>query len=210
MRTGSDCGGGRSRKIGAQIFHCLIATALCGLAAMQPASAKATRHRGAAAAVTHHAPPGKSASRASHDPGEGATTLSPPTPPPDIIRGAKPTKLVVPGSLQDRRVRRVESPNPPTRNTIGIAVVPQAKSGQGEDHLGSVVPTVPPPASGVSRGSGLAVPATGKLNVPTASLSTRGKIDGATLIRPALTPSGIGGAAKTLSGINGTTIRPKR
>jgi hypothetical protein len=43
----------------------------------------------------------------------------------------------------------------------------------------------------------------------TASVASRGRIDGTGLIRPALAPSGLGGPAKVAGGINGTAIRPK-
>jgi hypothetical protein len=44
--------------------------------------------------------------------------------------------------------------------------------------------------------------------VPAAAVS-RGRIDGAALIRPGVAPSGLGGPAKAVAGINGTAIRPK-
>ena len=46
--------------------------------------------------------------------------------------------------------------------------------------------------------------------VTTTSVPSRGKIDGAGLIRPSVAPSALGGPAKTFAGINGTTLRPKR
>jgi hypothetical protein len=43
----------------------------------------------------------------------------------------------------------------------------------------------------------------------TASLPNRGRIDGATLIRPKLAPSSLGGPAKMSGGIDGTAFKPK-
>jgi hypothetical protein len=43
----------------------------------------------------------------------------------------------------------------------------------------------------------------------TASISSKGRIDGAHLIRPSLAPLGVGGPARARSGINGTMVQTK-
>jgi hypothetical protein len=43
----------------------------------------------------------------------------------------------------------------------------------------------------------------------TASISSKGRIDGGRLIRPSVTSLGIGGPARPNSGINGTTVQPR-
>jgi hypothetical protein len=45
---------------------------------------------------------------------------------------------------------------------------------------------------------------------PSLGMPGRDTVDGARLIRPAVAPQGLGGPAKVVAGINGTTLRSKR
>jgi hypothetical protein len=58
------------------------------------------------------------------------------------------------------------------------------------------------------NGNTIVAPATGNLLVHPTNVN-RGTIDGTSFRRPAFGPSGIGGPAKSVVGINGTTIRPR-
>ena len=101
-------------------------------------------------------------------------------------------------------VRRSVAPAPvETRNSIGVAVTPAKSATTGNEQMPK--PTVPKP---------IAVPAVDRSAivrpVATASIPDRGKIDGSRLIRPSVAPTGLGGPAKFIAGINGTTFREKR
>ena len=125
---------------------------------------------------------------------------------------AKPSsKITKPGNFP---ASRPGLSTPVARNAIGQPLTPAANPTGDGQRLGSAAK---PQAEGfdVTRtaapGEGV-----GESNVrrqifhPLESVSNpgRGKIDGAGLSRPA-TPSGLGGPAKSLAGINGTTVRPK-
>ena len=58
------------------------------------------------------------------------------------------------------------------------------------------------------NGNTIVAPATGNLLVHPTKVN-RGTIDGTSFTRPAFGSSGIGGPAKSVVGINGTTIRPR-
>jgi hypothetical protein len=112
------------------------------------------------------------------------------------------------GAPENHQVRRVTVPGPSDtvpRNSIGVAVVPPPKSATtNEQAFKPAPPLTLAPQSAIANRSVIAKPVT------TASVPSRGKIDGAGLIRPSIALSGLGGPAKTFAGINGTTLRPKR
>jgi hypothetical protein len=94
--------------------------------------------------------------------------------------------------------RALTPPNLTTRNAIGA--------------------TVGPASVGISNPAGNSAKTKGTLGEPiaqpqrpivNASSAGQSRIGGAGLIRPALAPSGLGGPAKTVAGINGTAMRPK-
>jgi hypothetical protein len=199
----------------------LLAIVLIGASAMQPGFAKTFAKTVATAnAKMHHA----------HGAAEGASTGKRPsamhaTPseaqPTDTAIGVAPSragvtlekarggnaniKSAAPG---DHQVRRLTVPTPSDaapRNSIGVTVVLPQKT------VTTSGPTLKPaalltlaPQSAIASRTVIAKPVT------TASIPSRGKIDGASLIRPSIALSGLGGPAKTFEGINGTTLRPRR
>lgn len=130
-------------------------------------------------------------------------------------------KITAPGNFQARRVPVLRSSNPVARNAIGQPVVRhEDTAGSGGARVGTVVSAPLPSSSApLSRTESLAKPS-GSFGGPSVglqhpgpaastSISSRGRVGGTSLIRPALAPSAIG-AAKTVAGISGTTLRPKR
>jgi hypothetical protein len=122
------------------------------------------------------------------------------------IRLLMPRRPSTPGTLE-----------PGMRNAIGVPVAPHSGPGRREDeHRG--VPTVAPnsPASGVATNT----KAEDHLERPAfvrgdtglsagANTSNRGAISGTGAMHPGASPHGIGGPAKTVAGISGTTIHAK-
>lgn len=134
----------------------------------------------------------------------------------DKIAGPKAVKLVPPRNLLARRAAVPSGAEPVVRNAVGAVVLRHAGFEQhnGERSL-TVVPssisgTSNPAASAIGR----PVKSLGPSERPTTSLIVRpvvvnrSAINGTNLIRAGSAPSGIGGPAKTVAGINGTTIRP--
>ena len=124
-------------------------------------------------------------------------------------------KTGAPGTLQ---VRREAVPGPSEaipRNSIGVAVAPRKDvTASGGESLRPPPPLVAPgePADHLNGGAfpgGSDIERRSQRPVTTASIPSFGKIEGAGLIRPAVAPSGLGGPAKVVSGINGTTLRSK-
>ncbi|HEY1983003.1 MAG TPA: hypothetical protein VGH13_23225 [Xanthobacteraceae bacterium] len=112
------------------------------------------------------------------------------------------------------------------RNSVGRRVVrPEIPPPAGAPHATPALPTpakptvaVPPvglstfnrPAWPKPLAAGVphvGVPVQHPLGNPT--FASRGRIDGAALIRPQLAPIGLGGPAKTSGGIDGTNFHPK-
>jgi hypothetical protein len=120
-------------------------------------------------------------------------------------------KVAAPGNFQVRRAPAAGSSNLVARNAIGLLVARHEDvNGRSAAHFGSMVAN--PGALAGARG--LSGPNIGRTNpapapVATASILNRGKIDGTGLIRPALAPASLGGPAKSIAGIDGTTFRPK-
>ena len=115
---------------------------------------------------------------------------------------------------------------PVARDSIGRAVVrPEVTPSIGAEHAGPAL-RMPAKSIGAAPPAGpsnlnrpvwpkpLAVGAQhvgAQLQRPVgnAGLASRGRIDGAALIRPRLAPSALGGPAKTSGGIDGTAFKPK-
>ena len=130
----------------------------------------------------------------------GTTALSPRrTHESDKARNAATAlKIGVPGNSQTRHMPAAGAPNPVARSAIGLPIAPRENLNPGASerlHL-------PNPNT---ANSGRPNPGA----ITTAGVWGPGKIDGAGLIRPARAPTGLGGPAKAVAGINGTTLRPK-
>jgi hypothetical protein len=107
--------------------------------------------------------------------------------------------------LESSRRQPPQAPPPVVmRNALGIPVAPRT------DFKGG---SAAPPAVTRGEGGAAAAPASGGVKaVPSANkvaAASHGGIDGAALIRPAYAPSGLGGPAKNVTGINGTTLSRK-
>ncbi len=107
------------------------------------------------------------------------------------------------------------------RNAIGMPVAQGAERRESEHHdFPSVVPSpvagaVSTPGNGVGNlakaeggPGGIVRPA--PIPAVTAIALNRGTINGTSLVRRGFGPSGVGGPARAVAGISGTTIRPKR
>jgi hypothetical protein len=130
-----------------------------------------------------------------------------PASPPDKGQGAKAgVKIVAPDHPQVRHAPSLSAPT--ARDAIGMPLVRHDVSvGKGGAGVGSPVgvgaaATITRPSAGVG-GPRHASPMTGG-NMP-----STGRIGGTSLIRSATAPTGLGGPAKTVVGINGTTVRSK-
>jgi hypothetical protein len=196
----------------------LLAIALVGASAMQSGFAKAHHaHRAAAKgdgvataqpSIAKDANPSASQAKDASDAAVGAEPSPAGVTADKAGRATINAKSAAPASYQ---VRRLAVPGPSDtvpRNSIGVAVAPQksATADRGEN-LKAAAPAPVAAARGFADHFGdhdaMSLP------VATASIPNRGKIDGTDLIRPSVAPSGLGGPAKALAGINGTTLRPK-
>jgi hypothetical protein len=146
---------------------------------------------------------------------------------PDKLRSLKPLTFIAPRSALVRRSTASGAVNHSTRNAIGMPVIRHlggennhavsipAAAVAGVDR--SVAHSLVKFDGGAERGTterpNMVSPGIERQNTsapanPTAA--NRGMIDGTKLVRPGFAPSAIGGPAKTVASINGTTIRPKR
>jgi hypothetical protein len=130
---------------------------------------------------------------------------------PDKSRnGGARLKIGAPGNFQARRLPAAGRSDLVARNAIGLPVaLHENMNGRIGERLGFTAAS----PRGLASARGLGGANIGRTNpapIATASVLSRSKIDGAGLIRPALAPSGLGGPAKAVDGINGTTLRPKR
>ena len=130
-------------------------------------------------------------------------------------------KTTAPGNSQARHVPVLRSSNPVTRNAIGQPVVQHedaaASGGTRVGAAGSA--SLPSPGAPLSRteslgkpNGGIGGPSVGLQRpspVASTSISSRGRIDATGLIRPSRAPAALGGPAKAVVGISGTTLRPK-
>ncbi len=132
---------------------------------------------------------------------------------------------VRPGTLRNVHARPIPTPGASdrvVRNAIGLPVVQHVERRDGERH-GSPSLVQSPPAGVVSAaGSGTGGLAKAGADFGgqrivhpnagprvTATALNRATIGGTAVIRVGSRPSGLGGPAKAVSGINGTAIRPK-
>ncbi len=132
----------------------------------------------------------------------------------DKVGGSRAVKLVAPRNLLARRVAVPNGTEPVVRNALG-AVVPR-REGFDQHNRERLSIVVPNSASGAS---GLADSAIGRITKSQGSsgrpprlivrpvVVNRSAVNGTSLIRHGFAPSGIGGPAKTVAGINGTTIK---
>jgi hypothetical protein len=122
-------------------------------------------------------------------------------------------KIVQPGNLT--RHSNVTPAMPVVRNAIGQPVKPKsvtvdaprlAPSLQAPGTVAKGDVRIPSPASPIRP---LNVGSTNVYPTATASISSKGRIDGGRLIRPSVAPLGVGGPTRASNGINGTTVQTK-
>ncbi|MGD0331738.1 MAG: hypothetical protein ABSA90_00630 [Xanthobacteraceae bacterium] len=130
-------------------------------------------------------------------------------------------KPLAPRIFRPRRLSAREGRGGVTRDAIGLPVARhdyiEQPGGQRRD-VPTVVhePAAGPTGFGANASGGIARTG-GALGRPSSNANqivrpaalNRGAINGTSLARPGLGPSSIGGPAKPIAGINGTTIRPK-
>jgi hypothetical protein len=192
----------RTKESQLKIGALLLAILLTGATTMQTSFAKAPRAHRVGTNVSKDrpakdekpkgAPPVDDSTKETND--AGVITAAP--------RGSS-ERRDSPANIQSRHVSLPPPPSPLPRNSIGEVIAPHesltAVDGQ---HSGVAIPA---PVLGA--------PAIGRQYAsPTASASMpgRGKVDGAGLIRPSAAPQGLGGPARVVAGINGTTLRSRR
>jgi hypothetical protein len=197
-----------------------IAIAFLGVAMAQPGFAKVFHgHRGATARSAAAKP-----AKAKETHTGGAVTGASPEAPvagvpqrPASVAEKSPIGRPKFGEPERSHVRPVSGATAPiVRNAIGIPIARREGTMVGNGvHTGNTVELPRSSSASVGRAEPLAGAASplgvhqGPQPTATASVASRGRIDGAALIRPALAPSGLGGPAKVAGGINGTAIRPK-
>jgi hypothetical protein len=121
----------------------------------------------------------------------------------------------VAGRIRAHHLRVSLPPVPVERNTIGVPIAPRnviQESGVGRS--GIQAPPNFSPAAASETGSiahqSPVGPGVARWNSsPIRSSVNRGAIDGSGLIRPSSASSALGGPAKWVAGINGSTLRPK-
>ena len=129
-------------------------------------------------------------------------------------------KIVQPGNLTRRSNVTAAIKPPVVRNAIGQPVMPksvtvdaprlapslQAPSLQAPGTVAKGDVRIPSPAAPIRP---LNVGSTNVHPTATASISSKGRIDGGRLIRPSVAPLGVGGPTRASNGINGTTVQTK-
>jgi hypothetical protein len=141
-------------------------------------------------------------------------TLASPQPafsPDKIGVNAKP-KVTMPGVPQAKRATVAAPPAPVTRNAIGVAI-PLHETSSGGESLGAVrqIPAaLPGNVTGrVNPGVSPGINRESTHPLGSADVSNRGRSDSTSLIRPIVRPTAIGGPAKAVTGIDGTTMRTR-
>jgi hypothetical protein len=124
-------------------------------------------------------------------------------------------KIVRPENSTRRSNIAVAIRSPVARNAIGQRV----KSKSLTANAPHFAPSLQAPGTFANNGLRISSPASpilplnvGKANVhpaTTASNSSNGRIDGARLIRPSVSPLGVGGPARANNGISGTTVQTR-
>jgi hypothetical protein len=143
-----------------------------------------------------------------------------PPPPSDFRRDAshdvRPgVRITKPGNFQGRRVGVPGPSNPVVRNAIGQRVIATPNATVGLKRFAPNVQTtdaIPGGTRTVAPQKSLGGPNAGLQNaaVPgSARIPSRSEIGGAAPVRSSAALSGLGGPAKPVAGINGTTLRPK-
>jgi hypothetical protein len=205
----------------------LLAVAVFGMSMAQPISAKETHgHRGghrAASATPKSTKGGRPAAKGANSkesrPGDTSNAGIPALPPgppvrPDKGRDKNPgLKIGMPGHLEGRRVPAPRLPGPVTRNAIGQPVTAHENTPGGGERFKSAVQT-PAAPGGIGGLAKVGAPSPGRPSAPpiaTASFAAPSKIAGTGLpVRSQVVGTGIGGPARAVVGINGTTLRAKR
>jgi len=229
----------RAEENGVRNAQCLLAIVLFGASATQAslakpmhahhetrsvASAASAKPRMRAAREVHLGPRGtgvgqgpvaKAANpidtrpRDTIDGGITALSLRPGIGPGRVRSATAAFKIGVPGNFQAHHPAAASASNPIARNAIAVPVGQHENLNKsGAEHFGTAAPA--PGSLSESRvfgGPNLGQPHPAA--IASADVLSRGKIDGAALIRPALMPAGLGGPAKAVVGINGTSFRPK-
>jgi len=139
-----------------------------------------------------------------------------------VGEGSRPVVKTAPANSFTLRPDAPGASRSTSRNAIGVSI-PQREARpaqRGEPQAFRPVTQVPP-AGGHAIGevvirspanpgiSGPPVPRPIPSPHAPITATSRGGINGTSVIRPAVAPSGLGGAAKSAGGINGTTFRPK-
>lgn len=129
----------------------------------------------------------------------------------DNVRAAQKMFAIVPAEHRPEHAAAAPAgANVIRRNAIGLPVI------QEQDTQPVGRPRVQPLAAPASGTDGLANRRLGGVQLtlphasPTYPILSRGRIDGSSLTRRGTAPSGLGGPAKPIAGINGTTFRPKQ
>jgi hypothetical protein len=186
---------------------------LAGLAANQSGLAKGAhaQHTGASA---------KRANSVHTKPAEGIDTSVTVLPPRGSFSRVKQNssaslKIVRPENSTRRSNVTGAITSPFARNAIGQPV----KSKNLTANAPHLAPSLQAPGTVANHGLPVSRPASpvlplnvGRANVhptTTASNLSNGRIDGARLIRPSVSPVGVGGPARARNGINGTTVQTK-
>jgi hypothetical protein len=182
---------------------------LVGLAsAWQPQPAIAKGAHGSHVKASSKAPKGEAPKHANHGaaatgagstgdvaaPGSDAPIVRGVIKPPSANAVARPKASQIPVN-----VPAAGAPSAVTRNAIGVSIAPH-ETLPGSTVAGTVVHGPNPPAGAAFGPIGHPAPIVN---------ASPGKIGGTSLIRPTLAPAGLGGPAKPVAGINGTTLRPR-
>jgi hypothetical protein len=218
-------------------FGVILAIVLAGGMAAQPSLA-GTSHRYRAAAKGDGAAHGSIAKDAhstdtqKKDSSDADVAVAPSHPDLTMSKPSVPNANAKSGKPGTSQIRQRPAPAPSaSRNSIGVILAPRksitASSGESR---GLPSPASGAPATGhhddISGQPGqpdtgfrgprpattASIPSAGSPGpaVRSPSIQNRSKIDGSDLIRSSAAPSGLGGPAGVIAGINGTTLRPKR